>query len=125
MSAYPHPVVFLPGIMGSALRDEYPVAPETVWSAVKMMLNAYDRITLHPDDLRYEVQEPARVVKDQLFGLIYSEFIEELPNMNLVQRLTTCHLKGAIYGDVWGRRPPDLPAGTTWDPPIAGLTEKT
>lgn len=78
MSAYPHPVVFLPGIMGSALRDEYPVAPDTVWSAVKMMLNAYDRITLHPDDLRYEVQEPARVVKDQLFGLIYSEFIEEL-----------------------------------------------
>lgn len=78
MSTYPHPVIFLPGIMGSSLRDEYPVAPETVWSAVKMMLNAYDRITLHPDDTRYEVQGPARVVRDQPFGLIYAEFVEEL-----------------------------------------------
>ena len=78
MSKYPPPVVFLPGIMGSALRDEYPVTPESVWSAIKMALNAYDRITLHPDNPRYEVQEPARVVKDQPLALVYSEFVAEL-----------------------------------------------
>lgn len=78
MSNYPAPVVFLPGIMGSALRDEYPVTPETVWSALKMMLKDFDRITLHPDNPRFEVQEPARVVKDQPLTLVYSEFIAEL-----------------------------------------------
>lgn len=64
--------------MGSTLRDEYPLDPENVWSVLKAATKNYDRITLHPDDLRYEVREPARVVKDQLFGLFYSEIIEEM-----------------------------------------------
>jgi hypothetical protein len=72
------PVIFVPGIMGSALRDEYTLDPETVWSPFKMMLKRYDRITLHPDDPRYEVMEPARVVADKAFEICYSEFIEEL-----------------------------------------------
>jgi pimeloyl-ACP methyl ester carboxylesterase len=72
------PVIFLPGIMGTTLRDEYPVGPENVWSVAKAALKSYERITLHPDNLRYEVQEPSRVVKDQLFGLFYNEIIEEL-----------------------------------------------
>ncbi len=76
--ALPHPTIFVPGIMGSALRDQYPVDPETVWSPVKMMLKAYDRITLHPDDPRFELKEPARLGPDQVFGLIYSDLIEEL-----------------------------------------------
>jgi pimeloyl-ACP methyl ester carboxylesterase len=75
---YSHPIVFLPGIMGSELRDEYPVEPETVWSPFKLLVKAYDRITPHPDDTRFELQEPARVLKDQVFALIYSELIEEL-----------------------------------------------
>ena len=75
---YPNPVIFLPGIMGSALRDQYPVSPETVWSTFKLAIKAYERITPHPSDTRYELREPARVVPDQLLELVYSEFIEEL-----------------------------------------------
>lgn len=74
----PSPVVFVPGIMGSALRDEYPVSPEPVWTVLRAAIKSYERITLHPDNLRYEVREPARVVKDQVFGLFYEEIIEEL-----------------------------------------------
>ena len=44
-----------------------------------------------------------------------------LPNMNLVQRLVVSHLLDEPYGKIWGRPPPDLPAGADWDPPIAGL----
>ncbi len=77
-STLPAPVIFLPGIMGSTLRDEYPVGPENVWSVAKAALKSYERITLHPDNLRYEVIEPARVVKDQVFELFYHEIIEEL-----------------------------------------------
>jgi len=64
--------------MGSALRDQYPVDPETVWSPFKLLIQSYERITPHPSDTRYELKEPARVVADQVFELIYSEFIEEL-----------------------------------------------
>lgn len=64
--------------MGSALRDEYPVDPITVWSPYKLLVKAYDRITLHPEDTRFELAEPARVSADQIFGIIYSEFVEEL-----------------------------------------------
>src|SRR2546427_8603069 len=75
---YPYPVIVLPGIMGSALRDQYPVEPDTVWSPFKLLIKAYERITPHPSDTRYELKEPARVVADQVFELIYGEFIEEL-----------------------------------------------
>lgn len=75
---FAYPTIFVPGIMGSALRDQYPVDPETVWSPFKMVFKAYDRITLHPDDVRYELKEPARVSPDQIFGLIYADLIEEL-----------------------------------------------
>ena len=74
----PAPVIFLPGIMGSTLRDEYPVSPDNVWSVTKAAFKSYDRITLHPDNLNYELKEPARVVKDQVFSLFYNEIIEEL-----------------------------------------------
>ena len=77
-NTYPSPVIFVAGIKGSALRDEYPVEPETVWSVLRAAVKAYDRITLHPYNPKYEALEPSRVVKDQVFGLFYSEFIEEL-----------------------------------------------
>ena len=49
-------------------------------------------------------------------------FHSTLPNMNLVQRLVISHLKGEIYGDVWGRPAPDLNlAQKPWNPPISGL----
>jgi len=78
MNPYPYPVIVLPGIMGTELQDEYPVSPDTVWSPFKLLTKAFDRITLHPDNTRLELKEPARVVKSQLFELIYSEFVQEL-----------------------------------------------
>ncbi|MEO7412996.1 MAG: hypothetical protein ABIZ81_06540, partial [Opitutaceae bacterium] len=75
---FSYPVIFLPGIMASALRDGYPINPEAVWSPLKLIVKAYERVTLHPSDTRYELIEPARVTADQVFGLVYSEFIEEL-----------------------------------------------
>ncbi len=64
--------------MGSALRDQYPVSPETVWSPFKLFIKSYERITAHPSDTRYELQEPARITADQVFEIVYAEFIEEL-----------------------------------------------
>lgn len=80
----PAPVVFLPGIMGSTLRDEYPVDPENVWSVLKAATKSYERITLHPDNVQFELVEPARVARDQVFQLFYGEIIEELRH-NLTQ----------------------------------------
>ena len=77
-AALPSPVIFVPGIMGSVLRDQYPVDPETVWSPLKLLIKSYERITLHPSDVRYELIEPARVAADQVFVLIYGEIIEEM-----------------------------------------------
>lgn len=82
---YPNPVIFLPGIMGSVLHDEYPVSPETVWSPFKSVLKDFERITLHPSEPRYELREPARVTAGQLFEILYGEFIEELRH-NLTAR---------------------------------------
>lgn len=70
--------------MGSTLRDEYPVDPENVWSVVTAAMKNYERITLHPDNVKYELVEPARVASDQVFQLFYGEIIEELRH-NLTQ----------------------------------------
>jgi pimeloyl-ACP methyl ester carboxylesterase len=74
--ALPNPVVVVPGITASDLHDAYAVAPETVWST--LLNKSYDRILLHPDDLRYELQEPARVGATAVFGMPYGSLIEEL-----------------------------------------------
>ena len=78
-----NPVIVVPGITASQLRDEYPVTPDIVWSAV--LNKEYDRITLHPDDLRYEIREPSRITADALFELPYSELVSELRH-NLTTR---------------------------------------
>ena len=70
-----NPVIVVPGITASSLRDEYAVDPETVWSVLR---KDYERVMLHPDDTRYELREPARVREDQLFGIAYQELIREL-----------------------------------------------
>lgn len=72
-----NPVIVIPGITASQLRDEYPVDPERVWGALPFQ-KKWDRVALHPDDLRYERDEPARVVADQLLGVAYGELVEEL-----------------------------------------------
>jgi len=53
------PVIVAPGITASNLDDFYPMPPGAVWSTV--LKKKYDRIALHPDDVRYEAREPARV----------------------------------------------------------------
>lgn len=78
------PVIVIPGITASYLRDEYPLPPEIVWNVLS---KAYERAALHPEDISdkagrpvrsYEAQEPARIVADQLFEIAYKELIEEL-----------------------------------------------
>ena len=69
------PVVVVPGITATVLRDEYPVDAEPVW---KVLGKEWERVFLHPDDLRYERQEPALVRPDGVFPIPYRELIEEL-----------------------------------------------
>ena len=69
------PVVVIPGITASNLRDEYPVGPEPVWEILR---RSWERIALHPDDVRYERAQPSRVVVDAMFGFPYGNFIADL-----------------------------------------------
>ncbi len=70
-----YPTIIVPGITASHLLDAYPLPPETIW---KVLHKDYERVALHPDDLRYEVKEPARVIAGQIFEVAYREMIEEL-----------------------------------------------
>ena len=70
-----NPVILVPGITASRLSDWYPVSPETVWSVLG---KKYTRVALHPDNLKYERDEPARVVPDKVFTIPYGELIDEL-----------------------------------------------
>lgn len=69
------PVIVVPGITATYLRDDYPLPPDHIWTVLR---KDYDRAALHPDNLRYEAREPARVSSDQLFEVAYKELIEEL-----------------------------------------------
>ncbi len=69
------PVIVIPGITASTLRDEYALDAERVWTALR---RRFERVALHPEDLRYERQEPARVVRGELFDIPYSELIADL-----------------------------------------------
>jgi len=72
---YQNPVIVIPGITATSLADEYPLKTDVVWS---MLLNKeYERIALHPDDMRYEAIEPARVGPRKLFP-IYDDLIKAL-----------------------------------------------
>lgn len=69
------PVIVLPGITAASLRDHYALDPENVWS---MLRKRYERVALHPNDLRYERQEPARVLPERLFAIPYDDLVNEL-----------------------------------------------
>lgn len=77
-----HPVIVVPGITATYLRDLYPLPPETIWAVVS---KDYGRAKLHPDDLRYEAREPATVRPDQVYEIAYEELVEEL-RFNLAER---------------------------------------
>jgi hypothetical protein len=72
---YIPPVIFVPGITGTYLRDEYQLPPDRVWGVLE---HNYARVALHPDDPRFEAVEPARVRPDSLFEVPYKEIIQEL-----------------------------------------------
>lgn len=77
--ALPNPVIVVPGITASTLRDEYALPPETLWSmGIFGSTKEYERIALHPDNLAYETIEPARLAADQVLEVCYKELIEEL-----------------------------------------------
>ncbi|MBX3322965.1 MAG: hypothetical protein KF757_08240 [Phycisphaeraceae bacterium] len=71
----PDPVIVVPGITATYLRDDYPLPPETVWSVLR---KDYDRIAMHPDNVAFEAAQPARVRSDQVFEIAYKELIAEL-----------------------------------------------
>ena len=73
--ALTYPVVVVPGITASHLRDEYQLPPELVWGVLE---RDYARVALHPDNLRYEALEPARVTADSILEVAYEELVEEL-----------------------------------------------
>jgi lecithin:cholesterol acyltransferase len=76
-----YPVIVIPGIMAVNLRNEYSVEPETIWNPEKLGFSEYNissLIAMHPDNMKYECIEPARVMPDQIFSMVYYEFIEEL-----------------------------------------------
>ena len=89
--ALSNPVIFVPGITGTYLSDDYPLPPEAVWSerfflgVVVGQRNDFERVSLHPDNPRYEAREPARVTSGQLYHTAYEEIIEEL-RYNLADR---------------------------------------
>lgn len=69
------PVVLVPGITATFLRDEYLLPPETVWAVLR---KGHERIALHPDNVRYEAAEPALLRSDQIYEIAYKELVEEL-----------------------------------------------
>ncbi len=81
----PCPVIVVPGITATSLQDQYSLSPDTIWSVLS---KSYERIALHPNDLRYEEMEPTRVVPDQPFEIAYREVIEEL-RYNLAEKPET------------------------------------
>ncbi len=70
-----NPVIVIPGITASSLVDDYPLKADEIWTMV--FNKEYERIALHPDDLRYEALEPARVRAGQLFP-VYDDLIRAL-----------------------------------------------
>lgn len=69
------PVVVIPGVTATTLKDFYPTSAETVWG---MLAKDYLRVALHPDNLRYEQIEPALLRPDEPLSIPYDEFVKEL-----------------------------------------------
>lgn len=77
------PVIVVHGITGSVLRDVYPTTPEVVWDpgieALRWRpIKEFNRIAMHPDDLRYEAIGPANILPSHAAELGYAELIREL-----------------------------------------------
>lgn len=77
------PVILVHAITGSVLRDLYTVPPEVVWDPGITLfrwegIKEFSRLVMHPDDLRYEAQQPARISPSHPVAPAYGELIEAL-----------------------------------------------
>ena len=77
-----NPVIVIPGITATELHDDYPLKTEDIWTMV--FNKEYERIALHPDDIRYEAIEPAHVFPGRAFS-IYDDLIKALRHELTVQ----------------------------------------
>lgn len=79
----PYPVIVVPGIAATKLRDMYQMPPEQIWGALGWK-KKYERVALHPKPLLeskptyLEYQEPSSIRTDEIFRVAYEELIEEL-----------------------------------------------
>jgi hypothetical protein len=71
----PNPVIFVPGVTATDLRDLYCFPPSKVWG---LMTHDYDAVGLHPENQRYEGQLPSQITPDQIFEIAYKEMILDL-----------------------------------------------
>jgi len=71
----PNPVIVVPGVTATYLRDLYPVSPESVWTVVG---KDFGRTQLHPDSDRFEALQPAMIRPGQIYEIVYKELMEEL-----------------------------------------------
>lgn len=71
----PNPVILVPGITATDLRDLYDFPPQLIWSLTR---TEYNRAGLHPQDTRYEGELPAQVRPDQVFDIAYKEMVLDL-----------------------------------------------
>ena len=82
----PEPVIIVPAITATTLSDNYPLPSENVWFERQFLgittgvEKEYERLAMHPNNLRYEAREPALVNTGSLFQVVYKELIEELRN---------------------------------------------
>ncbi|MDH5345280.1 MAG: alpha/beta hydrolase [Gammaproteobacteria bacterium] len=72
---FQNPVIVIPGITATDLVDDYPLKADEIWTMV--FNKEYERVALHPDDLRYEAVEPAHVIAGRLFP-VYDDLIRAL-----------------------------------------------
>lgn len=101
------PVIVVPGITATYLRDQYSLPPEYVWT---VMSKDYKRTAMHPSDLRFEAIEPAAVRSDQLFEIAYKEIIEELRN--------------ELSSEADDNTVPVYPFGYDWRQPLAASVDE-
>ena len=71
----PNPVILVPGVIATDLRDLYTFPPERIWS---LLSQEFKRAGLHPEDTRYEGELPAQVRPDQVFEVAYKEMVLDL-----------------------------------------------
>ena len=69
------PVIVVPGVTATYLRDLYPLPPETIWAVTR---KEFDRVQMHPDNTHYEASQPAVMRPGQIYEVVYKELIEEL-----------------------------------------------